>query len=105
MYEAFKKVYDEEFGDDPKKYLGYNNIVNERHFKRLTSVYKRQKELPHSEEFFGGLHDSSDNFIAPTGVKGVKLSDPLMEDELFGGYLPFLEVADEDEAIKVISER
>ncbi|KAJ3165000.1 Aldehyde dehydrogenase, dimeric NADP-preferring [Irineochytrium annulatum] len=105
LVEAFKKVSKEFFGDDVQKSEGYSRIINQNHFKRLDTILERQKALPHSQVVLGGKKDASDLFIEPTFVTGVKLEDPLMEDELFGPLMGLVEVENEEEAIKIINGR
>ncbi|KAJ3059542.1 hypothetical protein HDU98_004464, partial [Podochytrium sp. JEL0797] len=53
----------------------------------------------------GGDSSVESKFIPPTVVSGVKVSDPLMEDEIFGPMVGVMEVKDEDEAIRLIQSR
>ncbi|KAJ3058959.1 Aldehyde dehydrogenase, partial [Podochytrium sp. JEL0797] len=53
----------------------------------------------------GGDSSVESKFIPPIVVSGVKVSDPLMEDEIFGPIVGVKEVKDEDEAIRLIQSR
>lgn len=44
-------------------------------------------------------------FISPTILVDVKPSDPVMQEEIFGPILPFINVSDAYEAIKFINNR
>ncbi|KAJ3409634.1 hypothetical protein CcCBS67573_g01797 [Chytriomyces confervae] len=102
---ALRKVLLEFYTEDAKKSTEYPRMINQAHTKRLVNVLDRQLALKHSELVIGGDHDVSDRYIAPTVVSNVKVSDPLMEDEIFGPLIGILSVTGEDEAIEIIQSR
>ncbi|KAJ3007276.1 UNVERIFIED_CONTAM: Aldehyde dehydrogenase, dimeric NADP-preferring [Siphonaria sp. JEL0065] len=102
---SLKQALIEMFSADPQQSPDYARIINKQHFQRLLNVLMRQLALVHCKLEIGGESDASDLFIAPTVVTGVRISDPLMEDEIFGPLLGVVEVEDEDEAIQVIQSR
>src|SRR6266404_4904233 len=83
--EQLKEAVLEFYGDDPQKSPDYGRIVNSHHFDRLTGL------LAGETIYFGGQHDRSDRFIAPTVLVNVSPESPAMQEEIFGQILPVLE--------------
>lgn len=52
----------------------------------------------------GGDTDPQENYISPTFLINVKLTDPIMKDEIFGPILPIVNVENAYEAIQHINE-
>ncbi|KAI9327819.1 Aldehyde/histidinol dehydrogenase [Zopfochytrium polystomum] len=103
--EQFKKTYEAYFPKGPRAAEGYCRIINSRHFGRVKTLIDRQSACSHSKLLFGGDTDAADKYVGPTVFTGVKMSDPIMEDELFCPLLAVIEVANEDEAISLIRSR
>ncbi|KAJ3345072.1 Aldehyde dehydrogenase, dimeric NADP-preferring [Entophlyctis luteolus] len=93
------------FTDQPETRSDYGRIITVAHARRLQKLLTRQLALPHSKLEYGGSIDVNQRFVAPAIISGVRLDDPLLEDENFGPFLPFVEVKNEDEAIKIINSR
>jgi len=74
----------------------YCQIINERHFDRLTALMDEEKI------FFGGQSDRSQRFIAPTIMVEVTLKDAVMQEEIFGPILPVITYVDIDQALGLI---
>jgi acyl-CoA reductase-like NAD-dependent aldehyde dehydrogenase len=53
----------------------------------------------------GGQVDAADKYIAPTVLMDVKMSDPVMQEEIFGPILPIVSVESAFDAIKVINSQ
>ena len=53
----------------------------------------------------GGKTDPDQRFIEPTLLVNVRPSDIIMQEEIFGPILPFINISDAYEAIKFINER
>ena len=51
----------------------------------------------------GGITDLESCYVAPTIITDVKLSDPVMEEEIFGPLLPVIEFEKLDEVYDIIS--
>jgi acyl-CoA reductase-like NAD-dependent aldehyde dehydrogenase len=49
--------------------------------------------------------DVSEKYIAPTVLCDVQLSDPVMQDEIFGPILPIVTVESAFDAIKIINSQ
>lgn len=87
------------FGTNPATSPDYGRIINQRHFDRLVAMLSGAKVA------CGGDHDRASLYIAPTIVDDVKLSDKIMEDEIFGPLLPVMTYETLDEALAVIRQR
>lgn len=81
------------YGDDPKATPDFGRIINERHHARLTKL------LSSGETVVGGQSDASERYIAPTILRDVKPTDPVMQEEIFGPILPVISVPTVDAAI------
>jgi aldehyde dehydrogenase (NAD+) len=81
------------YGDDPERSPDYGRIVNERHHARLARL------LVSADVVIGGQADAAERFIAPTIIRNVKESDPVMQEEIFGPILPVISVSSVGEAI------
>ena len=93
--ETIKQFY----GADPQASSDYARIVNERHHDRLTKL------LDSGEVVSGGKADKKNRYIAPTVLRDVPATAPVMADEIFGPILPVLSVKDIEEAIRFINDR
>ena len=91
--EASEKFY----GKDPANAYGYGKIINEKRFDKLVSYLSQGKIV------YGGQHDRSQLFIAPTIIEGVSVDDPIMQEEIFGPILPVFSFTDDSEAVAIIN--
>lgn len=80
-----KIAIEELYGEKPLENEDFTHIVNQRHFKRLTS-YLEQGEI-----LIGGKIDQEKLIIEPTVLTNISWKDSIMEDEIFGPLLPILE--------------
>ncbi|KAJ3405392.1 Aldehyde dehydrogenase [Chytriomyces hyalinus] len=103
--EAMKLALKEFYTSNPKTSPEYARIINKGHTQRLINVLMRQIKEKHCKLEIGGENSLDERFIAPTIVSGVKVTDPLMEDEIFGPLIGVIEVDNEDEAIRIIKSR
>ncbi|XP_058799816.1 aldehyde dehydrogenase, dimeric NADP-preferring isoform X3 [Phymastichus coffea] len=94
-----KIIMKEWYGDNPKESPDLCRIVSDRHYQRLVGF------LTNGEVAIGGQVDASQRYIAPTILINVKLTDPVMKEEVFGPILPIVNVENAYEAIKFINER
>ncbi|KAH9495847.1 aldehyde dehydrogenase 3, member A2 [Bulinus truncatus] len=99
LIEKLKTSVQEFYTVDPKTSDSYGRIVNNRHFMRI------QKLKEGATVAFGGDADEKENFISPTVLRDVKLTDAVMQDEIFGPLLPIVPVTDYTEAIDIINSR
>ncbi|XP_035211658.1 aldehyde dehydrogenase, dimeric NADP-preferring-like, partial [Stegodyphus dumicola] len=96
---TMKSVLKEFYGDDPKSSPDFGRIINEKHFHRLLSLMKN------GDVVIGGDHDESIKYISPTVIKNVQVSDPIMQEEIFGPLLPIITVDGPEEAIDIINSK
>lgn len=93
------KAWQTFYTNDPLQSDSYCHIVNARHFQRV------QKLIDHSKVVHGGQVDPAHNYISPTIMTNVEATDPVMQEEIFGPILPFINVNNELEAIRFINQR
>ncbi len=92
--DAIRKMY----GDDPQASDSYGQIVNERHFDRLSSL------LGSGHVEIGGQSDREARYIAPTVLCGVARDSAVMQEEIFGPILPVVRSETLDESIDFIRD-
>lgn len=91
------------------KSYSYGRIINEANYERLFKILLKYD----SKIIFGGKCDSASLFIEPTILTNefnwhtidnkMKISDELLDEEIFGPILPIIGVKDVKEAVKVIN--
>jgi len=74
-----------------------HNRISESHGDRLA----KQLSASSGNIISGG--GQADGYFEPTLVDGVTMSDPLMQEEIFGPILPIVSVESVDEAIKIVN--
>jgi aldehyde dehydrogenase (NAD+) len=84
------------FGDDASASEAYVRIINQRQFDRICGL------IDPSKVFTGGKADAQKLYIEPTVMRDVKLSDAVMQEEIFGPVLPVLSVENRDEVFDLI---
>lgn len=97
--ELLKQNINTFFGEDPSKSENYGRMVNQKQYQRLQAL------LTQGEILFGGEHDETKKYIAPTLIKPHTLTTSLMQDEIFGPILPVLEFEDIENVIDFINQR
>lgn len=85
-----------QFGEHPLENPDYGKIISLKHFNRLSALIDPDKVI------FGGHSDEQGLRIEPTVLLNVKLTDTVMQDEIFGPILPIIPVADINEAVSII---
>ncbi|KAH8898770.1 aldehyde dehydrogenase [Thozetella sp. PMI_491] len=90
------KYFDEFLGGGKESPEWYSKIVSQRHFDRLSDLLEKTS----GKVVYGGQRDRDTLFFSPTVVTGIKMDDPLMQEEIFGPILPVLD-ATLDEAISL----
>ena len=86
-------------GKDPQLSRHFVRIVNDKSFERVSSY------LDDGEIVLGGKTDSGERYIAPTLLRNVSPSSPVMQEEIFGPILPMLTFERREEVINFITER
>lgn len=89
------------YGPDPEVSADYARIVNDHHFGRLAKML----ETTSGRVAVGGHSNRPTRYMAPTVLTGVKATDPVMEEEIFGPILPVITVDDVDEAVAFTVQR
>ncbi|KAL4745062.1 hypothetical protein BDW72DRAFT_211794 [Aspergillus terricola var. indicus] len=74
------------------------HIISHHHFDRLCDLLDRSS----GTIVYSGKHDRETNFLHPTIVKDVTVTDSLLSEELFGPILPVIE-SDLDTALQTIN--
>lgn len=75
-------------------------------FYEISYFYRRLvKYLNNGKVALGGDCDSNEKYISPTILVDVKPTDPVMQDEIFGPILPFVNINNAYEAINFINSR
>lgn len=92
-----KKILTDWYGSVPKSSPDYCRVINESHFKRLTSYIETNNVA------IGGNFDKEDRFIEPTILTDVSMNNAIMQDEIFGPILPIITVDSIYAAIDIIS--
>ncbi len=92
------------YGEDPSKSSDYAAIINEKHFKRLTTYLEASLNLG-SKLLYGGDCKALENFIAPTVLENVPLDSAMMQDEIFGPILPVFSYKDSNEVTELINSK
>jgi len=85
---------------DPINRMGV--LVDQEHFKKVTSMIDAAKKAGHKPITGGDSPDGAG--VAPTIFDGIKPSDPLAKDEIFGPVLSVIEVASAEEAIEIAND-
>lgn len=82
LIERMKFYLEKFYGTTPVTSPDFPRIINEKHFKRLSS-YLKQGTIA-----FGGETNELQRFIGPTLLTDVKWNQPVMQEEIFGPILP-----------------
>ncbi|MDQ0171386.1 aldehyde dehydrogenase [Paenibacillus tundrae] len=96
-----KQAVESFYGSDIQHNRDYGRIVNNAHFKRLTTIIERDQ----AQVIYGGQSDEDDRYIEPTLIDISSWDAASMEDEIFGPILPIITYRHIDEAISGILKR
>lgn len=96
-----KQAVESFYGSDIQHNRDYGRIVNNAHFKRLTTIIERDQ----AQVIYGGQSDENDRYIEPTLIDVSSWDAASMEDEIFGPILPIITYKHIDEAIAGILKR
>jgi aldehyde dehydrogenase (NAD+) len=99
LIERIISSVNEFYGSNPINNEQYSKIINERHFNRLMSLINDQNII------YGGQHDIGKLKISPTIIYPVTNDSKIMQDEIFGPFLPILEYDNLNEVIDFINDR
>ena len=90
------KEINKQFTSSPLTNDSYGKIISEKHFNRLCALIENQKVI------YGGKSDKKTLKIEPTVIDEVTLSDPVMQEEIFGPIMPIIEISSQEEAMDII---
>ncbi|CAG0923016.1 unnamed protein product [Notodromas monacha] len=95
------------FPEGPKDTDDYCRIINDVRFQLSFLQALKLKQLIESSGKIqiGGHFDAASKYVSPTILVDVKLSDPIMQEEIFGPVLPIIVVQNHEEAISIINQR
>ncbi len=99
LLEEMERCIRKQFGDRPLENHDYGKIINRKHYERLCRLMRSQNVR------FGGETQPETLRIAPTVLDGVRPSDPVMQEEIFGPILPVLTYRDISEVIAYVTDR
>lgn len=86
-------------GTDPRNSDSFGRIVNRRHVERLRRL------IDPAKIHAGGEISEDERFVAPTILRDVDWSDPVMQEEIFGPILPVIAFDHLDDAIAAVKAR
>ena len=102
--QEFKFEFVEMYGNYPeeiKNNKSLTRIVNQHHYKRLTSLLDEAIENG-AKVIFGNHRDEADNYLSPTLLDNVTPDNPIFKEEIFGPILPILTYQTPEEALDII---
>jgi aldehyde dehydrogenase (NAD+) len=99
LIEALRAEFKSLLGENPKECKHFVRIVNDKAFDRLVGY------LEGADVVFGGEHDKSERYIAPTILDNVSPESPIMQEEIFGPIFPIVTFSEIDEAIQFVTNR
>jgi aldehyde dehydrogenase (NAD+) len=103
---ALKKTLKELIPEDFEKSPHYSRISCRRHFDRLKKMFKEQILVEGTKLECGGSFDENIRYIEPAILTGLTLErgvHPMMNEEIFGPFLPVIEVSSIKEAIEYVN--
>lgn len=86
------------YGKDASKSEDFGRLVNVKHTLRISKLIDPDKVI------VGGQVDIERRYIAPTVMANVKLTDPVMQQEIFGPVLPVISFSELDEVLTIIGQ-
>jgi aldehyde dehydrogenase (NAD+) len=86
------------YGNNPKESNDYARVISSDNVLRISELMKCGQVVT------GGIIDAGTCYIAPTVIKNVKSSDPIMQEEIFGPVLPVIEFDEFEEVYNIIEQ-
>ncbi|TDM19757.1 aldehyde dehydrogenase [Macrococcoides canis] len=83
---ALQSTIQEFYGTQTEQSEDFGRIVNDNHFNRLVNIIEDSGQ----QVIFGGESNADELFVAPTIILDPKLSDSVMQQEIFGPILPII---------------
>ena len=88
-----------QYGNNPLENKDYGKIINEKHFRRLCNLIKKEKVV------FGGQIKEETYQISPTVMDNVTYDDAVMGEEIFGPIMPILTFDDFNNIIEILKDK
>ncbi|RKP23542.1 aldehyde dehydrogenase family 3 member B1-like protein [Syncephalis pseudoplumigaleata] len=98
-----RRCYKAFFDGNARRSECYGKIINERHFDRLMGLLEEDKASG-CQVLLGGTSDREARYIEPTVILS-NAKAALMRDEIFGPFMPIIEMDSVDEAISFVNRR
>jgi aldehyde dehydrogenase (NAD+) len=86
------------YGENPQESTDFARIINKDHWNRLLSLIDPNKVVE------GGISDDWTRYIAPTLIDEPELTEPIMQEEIFGPILPIISYTQFSELEKIITQ-
>jgi aldehyde dehydrogenase (NAD+) len=86
------------YSDNPENSNDFARVISSRHVHRLEGLMKSGHIVT------GGVTDAETRYVAPTIIKDIKPSDPIMQEEIFGPVLPVIDYENFDEVYSIIEK-
>ncbi|WZE72647.1 aldehyde dehydrogenase [Macrococcus sp. CCM 2573] len=83
---ALQATIQEFYGAQIEQSEDFGRIVNDNHFNRLVNIIEDSRQ----QVIYGGESNADELFVAPTIILDPKLSDSVMQQEIFGPILPII---------------
>ena len=97
LIKHLKEAITAAYGEIPENSPSYPRIVNQKNWRRLSSLMEKNTIL------FGGQQYEEKLFIAPTLIDEPALDTPIMAEEIFGPLLPIISYENEEELQTIIN--
>ena len=99
LLEALKQEIKNNYSKTDTVNENYVQIINERHFQRLTSL------IPTDKIYSGRDYNIEERIIHPTILHNINFEDDIMKDEIFGPILPIISFDNLDKTIANIKKK
>ncbi|MBT5859099.1 MAG: aldehyde dehydrogenase family protein, partial [Flavobacteriales bacterium] len=99
LLEALKEEIKNNYSNSVSVNENYVQIINERHFQRLTNL------IPTDKIYTGGKYNIEERVIHPTILHNINFEDEIMKDEIFGPILPIISFDNLDATIANIKKK
>ncbi|XP_021908340.1 aldehyde dehydrogenase family 3 member F1 [Carica papaya] len=103
VIELMKKMIKEIFGESPKDSNCLSRIINKSHFERLRNLIKDPRVA--ASIVHGGSMDEEKLIIEPTILLDPPLDSKMMNEEIFGPFLPIIRLQNIQESIEFINSK
>ncbi|WOL01522.1 aldehyde dehydrogenase family 3 member H1-like [Canna indica] len=101
LLDALKVTLEKFYGKDPLGSPDLSHIVNSKHFMRLINLLDDVS----GSIVYGGQKDEKHLKIAPTLLLDVPHDSSMMEEEIFGPFLPIVTVDDLEQSFDILNSK